>query len=518
MSTRGEIRRALLSVHDKTGLVELARGLHGREVQLLASGGTARALAAAGIPVTPVEEFTREREVLDGRVKTLHPRIHAGILADRRVAEHMRELNQHGWWPIDLVVCNLYPFRETLAAGAAREDLVASIDVGGPTMIRAAAKNADGGVTVLTDPADYAGIVELLRDEGGVPQPTRRRLAAKAFRLTATYDAAVAGWAEGALEGAAPAEPDPLAGFAPGLPLRYGENPHQRGWLMKEAAARGGVAQGRLLAGKELSYNNYLDLDAAWRAVGGLAGPAVAVVKHGNPCGLAEAGTQAEAFRRAYAGDPLSAFGGVLGFSTPLEAETVAAIQGAKLFVECIAAPGFSDEARELLAKRTQLRLLEVPPGEARPPRILQRIGGGLLVQDSDPGPDAPAAWQVAGATRPGPGMLEELLFAMRAAMHLKSNAIALTRDRALVGMGAGQTSRVDAARQAIEKAGERARGAVMASDAFFPFDDCVKLAAAAGVTAIAQPGGSKNDAAVVAAADAAGLVMVFTGRRHFRH
>ncbi len=510
----GVVRRAILSVHDKRGLGELGRALAARDVELLASGGTARALAEAGVPVTPVEQHTGAPELLDGRVKTMHPRVHAGILADRRNAAHLAQLAEHALVPIDLVVCNLYPFAEALARGAERAEQIENIDIGGPSLLRAAAKNADGGVTVLCDPDDYGALLARLAEDGLVPLALRRALAAKAFAHTAAYDATVAAWFAGEERRFPPA----LPGFSAPVELRYGENPHQRGFLYAAETETSGVARGRLLAGKQLSYNNTIDLDAAWRAVRGLDGVGCAIIKHTNPCGMAEAESQAEAFARALAGDPLSAFGSVIGFNQPLSGAAAQAIRDSKLFVECIVAPAFSPEALALLQRRENLRLLVAPPGPAAPPWHAHRIGGGMLVEETDPGIAPPSEWRCVTRRQPEAGWLEELAFALRVVAALKSNAIAVTRQRALLGIGTGQTSRVDATLQALAKAGVRARGAFLASDAFFPFDDSVRPAAAAGIVAVVEPGGSKRDAEVIAACDELGLCMMFCGRRHFRH
>jgi phosphoribosylaminoimidazolecarboxamide formyltransferase/IMP cyclohydrolase len=495
--------RALFSVSDKTGIAEFARRLAKLDVALLASGGTAAALEEAGLGVTRVEEVTGAAEVLGGRVKTLHPAIHAGILADRGKPEHMRELSESGYAPIDLVVCNLYPFERTLASGASRDAVVEDIDIGGPTLVRAAAKNADGGVTVVVDPADYDDVAEAIDTFGLVPIDMRRRLAAKAFALIAEYDAAISAWAAGRAS----------------QTLRYGENPHQMAHLEPDGTGKG-VAAGTLLQGKELSYNNLLDLDAAYRAASlpGEGRNRCAVVKHTNPCGLAEADSQTEAFRRALSGDPIAAFGGVLGFDRPLEEPTARAIVDSGLFVECIAAPGFDVAARELLGGRKNLRLLSVPPGDPSPGRLVHAVGGGMLVQDADPGPADRATWEVMTQASVADDQWGELEFAMWAVAVLKSNAVCVTSDRTLRGAGAGLMSRIDACRLALEKAAAGARGAVLASDGFFPFDDCVRLAAEAGVTAVIQPGGSRRDQEVIDACDELGLAMVFTGRRHFRH
>lgn len=504
------IRRALLSVSDKEGIADLAAGLVKAGVTVLASGGTASTIEAAGVPVTSVEEVTGAAEVLGGRVKTLHPAVHAGILADRRRPEHQAELAEHGYGAVDLVVCNLYPFEEAVASGASRDEVIEQIDIGGPTLIRAAAKNADGGVTVVVDPADYGRLLSWVEAGLAVPEVVRRDLAATAFARVADYDAAIDRWMS-----ASPALPFERPRRVESL--RYGENPHQEGRLYVDGSGRG-VAAGRLLTGMDLSYTNLLDLDAAYRAVYGDGPHRCSIVKHTNPCGLAESDEQAEAFRRALSGDPMASFGCVIGLNQPLGAATAQAIIDARLLVHCIAAPGFDDGARALLAKRKDLRLVEVPPGDPAPDAIVHAIGGGMLVEDIDTGPTDPEGWRVVTDHQPDADTVAELGFAMRAVSVLKSNAISVTSERTLRGAGAGLMSRVDACRLAIEKAGEHAAGAVMASDAFFPFDDAVRLAADAGIVAVAQPGGSVRDEEVIDACNQLGLSMVFTGTRHFRH
>jgi len=511
----GRVQRALLSVSDKSGLVELGQALGGLGIEILASGGTAAALMAAGVAVTPVEAFTGAPEVLDGRVKTLHPKIHAGLLADRRVQSHLAQVAA----PIDLVICNLYPFSQTVRRGAAAAQVIENIDIGGPTLLRAAAKNADGGVAVVADPVDYAAVLAELRASGGIGPATRRRLAAAAFRRVADYDAAIAAWTAAWAGEAGTELPERIGEFVRGPALRYGENPHQLAALYLEEPAGPGVAGGRQLAGKPLSYNNYLDLDAAYRAVYDLDEPACAIVKHTNPCGLATAAAPDEAFRRALDADPLSAFGSVLGYNRPFEGLAATALLASKLFVECIVAPDFTAEALALLSGRENLRLVKAPPGHPAPRTTCHRIGGGLLVETVDRGPLAETAkWQLVTRRTLEPGWHEELAFAMHVAWTLKSNAIAVTKERCLLGAGAGHMSRIDAAELAIKKAGERSRGAFLGSDAFFPFPDCVRLAHQAGIVAIVQPGGSIRDSDSIAACDELGLAMVFTGQRHFRH
>ncbi len=517
-----EVRRALLSVFDKRGIVELAQALAATGAELVASGGTAKALRDAGLAVTAIEEYTAAPEVLDGRVKTLHPKVAAGILADRRSPEHRAELAAHDYPPIDLVVCNLYPFARTVAAGLGPEQIIEMIDIGGPTLLRAAAKNHAGGVAVAADPADYPELIAALH-RGGISPALRLQLASRAFGLTAAYDAEIAAWFSGATqpadrEGAAAQAPQQLGGFVQKGALRYGENPHQQAYLFQERGTASGAAYATQLGGKELSYNNYLDLDAAYRAVYPLAAPACAIIKHTNPCGLAMAAAQEDAFARALAADPLAAFGSVLGLNRPLGAATAQRILAAELFVECIIAPDFTAEARELLRGKTNLRLVVAPPGSPLPSSQLHRIGGGVLWQQCDSGVNDPAEWTVVSRRPLAPGWQQELRFAMHAACALRSNAIAVTREQTLIGAGSGQPSRIGAARLALSQAGERSRGGFLSSDAFFPFPDCVEAAAAAGIAAIIEPGGSLRDGESIAACDRHDIALVFTGRRHFRH
>lgn len=511
------IRRALLSVFDKTGIVELARGLVRHGAELLASGGTAKLLRDEGLPITAVEDFTAAPEILDGRVKTLHPKIAAGLLADRRSAAHRDQLAQSGYVPIDLVVCNLYPFAQTVQKGGSDEEIIEMIDIGGPTLIRAAAKNHAGGAAVVACPMDYPALLQAL-EAGEISDVLRRKLARRAFQVIAAYDAQIAAWFERTEHDQGAGFPTQIGDFIRDVPLRYGENPHQPAFLYLESATRSGVAHALKLGGKELSYNNYLDLDAAYRAVFALRDPACAIIKHTNPCGLAAADAQDVAFSRALQADPVAAFGSVIGFNRPLDEATVQKILDAKLFVECIVAPGFSTTAVELLSGKANLRLIAAPDGDPAPALHVHRIGGGLLVQKCDPGIGEFADWKVVTQRGLADGVREELSFAMHAANLLRSNAIAITADRTLIGAGTGQMSRIDAAMIAINKAGERCRGAFLGSDAFFPFPDCVEAAAAAGIVAIVQPGGSVRDADSIAACDRHGIAMVFTGRRHFRH
>ncbi len=511
MSEVRPVRRALLAVYDKSGVVELARGLVERGVTLVSSGGTAAALRDAGVPVTPVEEVTGFPEMLGGRVKTLHPRIHAGILADRRKPEHERELAEQGIEPFDLVVVNLYPFRETVASGAGPEEVVEKIDIGGPAMVRAAAKNF-ASVGVVVSPARYPQVLEAMDRDGGLSIELRRELAAEAFAHTAAYDAAVAGWF-GAGEG--------MPGFV-GLAyrkvedLRYGENPHQRGALYAEADGPGVLGGAEVLvAGKEMSFNNWLDLEAAYGLAAAFEEPAAVIVKHNNPCGAALGRTLADAYVRAYESDTVSAFGGVVAFNR--EAEEGAARAMAEVFTEVVVAPGYTAAALEVFRARKGLRVVRapLPSGDGLEVRPLP---GGALVQDRDRVVEGRGDMEVVSAREPTEEEWRDLLFAWRVAMRVRSNAIVFARDLATVGVGAGQMSRVDASWLAVRKAGDRAKGAVMASDAFFPFPDAVEVAADAGVTAVIHPGGSIRDEDVLAAAEARGMAVVLTGRRHFRH
>jgi phosphoribosylaminoimidazolecarboxamide formyltransferase/IMP cyclohydrolase len=520
MSDRTRVGRALLAVYDKTGVVDLARDLAELGVTLVSSGGTAATLRDAGIEVTPVEEVTGFPEMLDGRVKTLHPRIHAGLLADRGKPTHVDQLAEHGIEPFDLVVVNLYPFRETVASGAADEDVIEKIDIGGPAMVRAAAKN-HVSVGVVVDPSDYGRVLDELRDEGGLSRETRERLAAAAFAHTAAYDAAVAGWLAQRAAG------DGLPSFV-GLALekvgdlRYGENPHQRGALYRDAVGLGtgeiaaGVLGGaRVLQGKDMSFNNWLDAEAASSLAAALTGPACVIVKHNNPCGVAVASTQDEAYRRAFECDPTSAFGGIVAFDGPCTAASAEAMR--EVFTEVVIAPGFEPGALDAFGERPNLRVVEAPdvPDGGLDVRAMP---GGALVQDRDVVTETRDEFQVVSSRRPTEDEWGDLLLAWTIAWRVKSNTIVLVREGATVGIGAGQMSRVDASWIATRKAGDRAKGASVASDAFFPFPDALEVAAEAGATAVIHPGGSKGDDAVLQAAEERGMAVVLTGRRHFRH
>lgn len=507
------LMRALLSVSDKSGLVDFARQLHTAGVELVASGGTARSLGEAGLPVGAVEDVTGFPEILGGRVKTLHPAIHGGILA-RRTEQHLDELRRHDIAPIDLVVVNLYPFQATVAQpNVTLPTAVEEIDIGGVALLRAAAKNHES-VAVVCDPGDYDWVADAIAG-GGISATQRKQLALKAFRHTAEYDTAIAGYLTGQIEGEQAELPRRLQ-----LDLqlaqvnRYGENPHQKGGLYTYG---GDPMPFVVLHGKEMSYNNWLDLDGSWQIAQDFPDPTVAIIKHGNPCGLASADTLAEAYEKALAGDPVSAFGGIIAVNRPLD--LAAAEKMAKLFVEVVAAPAYEPEALALFKHKKNLRIVQ-PAGVMLRPLSLRSIYGGVLVQELDTSQTDmdPANWQVVSRRQPSDAQLADLAFAWRVARWVKSNAIVFVHDQATVGIGAGQMSRVDSVMLAGHKAGDRSRGAVMASDAFFPFADSVEQAAKQGITAVVQPGGSMRDEEVIAAVDALGLVMVLTGARHFRH
>lgn len=508
---------ALLSVSNKQGLVELASALAQMGWRLLASGGTAAAIREAGLAVQDVADYTGSPEILGGRVKTLHPAVHGGILA-RGVPGDGADLERIHAQMIDLVVVNLYPFQQTVSkTGVSLEDAIENIDIGGVALIRAAAKNYQR-VTVVTDPEDYGLILAALKSQGQIPLPIREQQAVKAFQHTASYDTAISAYLALALVPPS-SQPEPPAWLRayPAMELRYGENPHQAARLFN-LNPRAGALGGEVLQGKALSYNNLLDLDAAWRAALSFGErPTVAIVKHLSPCGIASADSLAEAFHLALRSDPVSAFGGVIAANQIIDAETVAAI--GNLFVECIIAPGFTAEAQALLAKKKNLRLVSAADKRLAPDYEIRSINQGLLWQARDFGdPSGAAEWQVVSERQPSAEEMTALRFAWIACQHVKSNAIVLVQDEATVGIGGGQPNRVDCVRIAIERAGERAMGSVMASDAFFPFPDSIEVAAAAGVTAIVQPGGSIRDAEAVAAANAARIAMLTTGVRHFRH
>ena len=546
------IRRALISVYDKTGLEELAAGLHAAGVQLVSTGSTAKKIAAAGIPVTEVEQVTGSPEMLDGRVKTLHPRIHGGILADRRVTEHMDTLSSMDIEQIDLVVVNLYPFVQTVASGASQDEVVEQIDIGGPAMVRSAAKN-HAAVSIVVDPVFYPQVISAAA-EGGFDLKTRQRLAAKAYAHTAAYDTAVASWTASQFldeDGDGVIDWPAYAGVALQRAdvLRYGENPHQQAALYVDEAAPAGIAQADQLHGKPMSYNNYVDADAALRAAYDFEKPAVAVVKHANPCGVAVASDDAadpiaDAHRKAHATDPVSAFGGVIAANRTVTKEMAETVKG--IFTEVVIAPDFEAEAVEILSAKKNIRLLALPEGYGRNKNEFRQVSGGMLVQAGDKidaEGDNPGNWTLAAGEAADAATLADLEFAWSAVRAAKSNAILLAKNGAATGIGMGQVNRIDSCKLAVERANtlgvkvesgadaaggaenadaaaseQRAVGSVAASDAFFPFADGLQILIDAGVKAVVQPGGSVRDEEVIAAANEAGITMYFTGARHFFH
>ena len=504
------MKRALISVSDKTGIHELAKGLTELGWEIVSSGGTAAALADAGIAVTLVADVTGAPEMLDGRVKTLHPRIHGGILADRRKSEHVQQLADQDITAIDLVVVNLYPFEQTVAGpDVAEDDAVEQIDIGGPAMVRAAAKNFHS-VAVVVNPQRYSTVLEEIREDGSVSLETRRRLSLEAFQHTAAYDAAIAGY----LAGEETFPDRMLIAGRKVADLRYGENPHQSAAFYRTGPSPSGLAAAEQLHGKELSYNNLLDTDAAWRLVLELERPSAAIIKHSNPCGAASAGDLLEAYQRALDCDRTSAFGGIVALNETCDGATAVAI--AEIFTEVVIAPGFDRDALEVLTQKKSLRILRADTSFGRDADV-RRVAGGLLVQSPDPA-DAAEDAKVVTKAQPTEEQWRDLRFAWVVAKHVKSNAIVLAKDLTAVGVGAGQMSRVESTELAARRAGDRAKGTACASDAFFPFRDGLDAAVAAGAVAVIQPGGSVRDEEVIAAADEHGIPMVFTGRRHFRH
>ncbi|MET0757179.1 MAG: bifunctional phosphoribosylaminoimidazolecarboxamide formyltransferase/IMP cyclohydrolase [Mycobacterium sp.] len=518
MSDKRPIRRALISVYDKTGLAELARGLHEAGVDIVSTGSTAKTIAGVGVPVTPVEDVTGFPEVLDGRVKTLHPHVHAGLLADLRKPEHVSALSELGIAAFELAVVNLYPFTETVDSGAGLDECVEQIDIGGPSMVRAAAKNHPS-VAVVVDPLGYDGVLAAVR-AGGFTLEERKKLASLAFRHTAEYDVAVASWMGSVLAPEHQLLPAWVgATWRRAAVLRYGENPHQKAALYRNDASWPGLAQAEQLHGKEMSYNNFTDADAAWRAAFDHEETCVAIIKHANPCGIAISSVSvADAHRKAHECDPLSAFGGIIAANTEVSVEMAETV--ADIFTEVIVAPAYEHGAVEVLARKKNTRVLvaaEPLPGGTE----LRQVSGGLLLQQRDaidaPG-DNPANWTLATGSPADPATLADLTFAWRACRAVKSNAIVIAADGATVGVGMGQVNRVDAAQLAVQRAGDRVRGAVAASDAFFPFPDGLETLTDAGVKAIVHPGGSMRDDLVTAAAEAASVTLYLTGARHFAH
>jgi len=519
------VKRALISVSDKTGLADLAKALAAHGVEILSTGGTAKFLKDAGLTIRDVSDYTGSPEMMDGRVKTLHPKIHGGILARRDNAEHTSAMTEHGIGGIDLVIVNLYPFVETVARGASEPDIIENIDIGGPAMVRSAAKNHEF-VAIVTDPADYDSVLaDLNTHNGATTYALRRRLAGAAYAMTATYDSAIANWfAKDDVE-------YPRRASVAGTKLqtlRYGENPHQNAAVYLDGSKRPGIATATQLQGKELSYNNFNDTDAAFELVSEFDAPAVAIIKHANPCGVAVAGTVLDAYHAAFRCDTVSAFGGIIALNRTLGAQTAEEI--IKIFSEVIIAPAITDDARALLQSKQNLRVLitggMADPAQAR--RTIKTIAGGFLLQDADNGIINETDLKVVTKRAPTAAEIRDLLFAFKVAKHVKSNAIIYAKDNATVGIGAGQMSRIDSTRIAAHKARGAAQvaglnatlttGSVVASDAFFPFADGLIAAAEAGATAVIQPGGSVRDPEVIEAADKRGLAMVFTGMRHFRH
>lgn len=510
-----KIERALISVSDKTGLVEFARALHRRGVQIISTGGTMKAIKEAGIPVTYVSEVTGFPEIMDGRVKTLNPYIHGGILADRGSAEHLEAMRHHKIRPIDIVVVNLYPFRQTVAKpDVTLAEAVENIDIGGPAMIRAAAKNF-AHVAVVVNPARYESILEALAKNGEISREMRMELAWEAYSHTAEYDAAISRYLAGRLgQGKFPEKLH--LGFDKIQDLRYGENPHQQAAFYREQGFAGpGVAGARQLHGKELSFNNIVDLEAAYAIAREFAAPAATIIKHTNPCGTGTGDSLAAAYAKAYEADPVSAFGGIIGLNR--EVDKVTAEQISTLFAEAVIAPGYSDEALAILTQKKNVRLIAADFGGGATGFDIKRVSGGILVQDADADESA-AELKVVTRRAPSDAEMAQLQFAWKVVKHVKSNAIVVAAGDRTVGVGAGQMNRVGAANIALTQAGEAARGAVLASDAFFPFRDTVDAAAKAGITAIIQPGGSVKDEESIAAADEHGIAMIFTGVRHFKH
>jgi phosphoribosylaminoimidazolecarboxamide formyltransferase/IMP cyclohydrolase len=512
------IKRALISVHDKNGLLDLARGLHEFGIEILSTGGTLKAIKDAGIPAVAVSDMTGFPEILDGRVKTLHPKIHGGILARREMPDHMAALNQHGISAIDLVIINLYPFeRVTANPNVTEADAIENIDIGGPSMIRSAAKNHND-VTIITSPSDYGVLLDEIRANGGATTlEFRRKMAVAAFGRTAAYDSAINAW----FSKLSTEFPERLnLSFNIASSLRYGENPHQKAALYERPNYPfTSLPKGKILSGKELSFNNLWDLEAGLQMIFDFPEPFAAVIKHTNPCGAAVGATLAEAYEKALAADPVSAFGSVIALNRQVDMATARLLHETP-FVECIVAPGFESDSLELLAKKKNRRLLEV--GDiVIPPETeyeFRHITGGVLAQTPDRHNFGRADFKVATRIAPNDKQIDELLFAFKIVKHIKSNAIVICKDRTTVGVGPGQTSRVESSVIAVRKAGERARGAVAGSDAFFPMPDGLEVLAEAGVTAVIQPGGSKGDPDVIAAADKHGLAMIFTGIRHFKH
>ena len=505
--------KALLSVYDKTNITDFARALHDSGHSLVSTGGTHAAISAAGIPAQHVDDITGFPEILGGRVKSLHPAIYGGILARRDIAEHNKQLERHGIGTIDVVASNLYPFVDTVSRpDATLIDALENIDIGGPTMIRGAAKNFPH-VIVVVDPADYGWIAKRLTSGEDLTQDERRALARKAFQHVALYDTTISQYL-----GSDALEPDETTfGFSKVSTLRYGENPHQQAGMYAAPLSTGGIVRAKQLHGIDMSYTNYLDADAAWRVVADFKQPAATVIKHTNPCGLAVHDHQPTAYQRAFEGDSVSAYGGIVAFNRTLTAETARAMRG--VLFDIIIAPGYEDAALEVLRRRRRTRLLEVQPASGPQEGLdIRLVSGGALMQQTDDIAESPADWKVVTERQPTKAELADLAFAWKAAKHIKSNTIVLAKDNTLVGMGAGQPNRVVSVHLALRIAEDKAKGSVLASDAFFPFADNIEMAASGGITAIAEPGGSIRDDEVIAAANEHNIAMLFTGTRHFRH
>ncbi len=515
------IKRALVSVSDKTDIAEFAKQLHQRGVEILSTGGTAELMKKNGVPVTLISDYTGFPEMMDGRIKTLHPKVHGGILGRRDVPAHMEAMKQHAIQPIDMVVINLYPFEATIAkAGCTLADAIENIDIGGPAMVRSASKNYND-VAIVVNPADYERVLkEMDENNGAVTLETRQRLSRDAFTMTARYDSMISGYLSGQIGEASKFPPGYQTGLLKVQDLRYGENPHQAAALYKEAQPlKTDAVQAEQLQGKELSFNNYIDMNAAWECALEFEESTAVIIKHTNPCGTASGKEQTAVFIQARETDPVSAFGGVLGFNRAVTLTTAEEI--VKNFVEVIIAPGYEPAALELFAKKKNVRVMQMSTIEGVTERSrmdMKRIGGGLLLQDADELTLDPEKLKVVSKVQPDDATLEELKFAWKVAKHVKSNAIVYARGTETVGIGAGQMSRVDSARLAIEKANKEVKGCVMASDAFFPFRDSIDAAAERGIRAIIQPGGSIRDEEVIQAADEHKIAMVFTGIRHFKH
>ncbi len=511
-----KVQRALISVSDKTGIVTFAKELHDLGVEILSTGGTLKALQEAGIPAIAVQDVTGFPEMMDGRVKTLHPRIHGGILAIRENPEHVAAMKAHDIRPIDLVVVNLYPFAQTIARpDVTLPEAIENIDIGGPSMVRSAAKN-NAYVGIVVDPKHYEEIIAMLKENGELSREFRLQLAQEAFQHTALYDCAIANYLARQIEGEEGYPAVYVEPFEKAQELRYGENPHQTAAFYRKPNSTGGIGHAKQLHGKELSYNNIVDIDAAWNLVSEFTEePAVAIIKHTNPCGMATADTLLDAYKKAFEADSVSAFGGIVALNRPVTADVAEEMK--KIFFECILAPSFEEEAAQILETKKNIRLLEIAPSDEQP-HLLKRVTNGLLIQSSDDSKECRDTYEVVTKRQPTEEEWKNMEFAWKVVKHVKSNAIVVTKENQTLGVGAGQMNRVGSAKIALEEAGEAAKGAALASDAFFPFGDTVEEAAKAGITCIIQPGGSIRDEESIVNADKYGIAMVFTKTRHFKH